>query len=736
MSNPLHDGEAGPTADESGQDVSYDFAIVTPKISHDYLLEIESKLLKAGFVTEIFESHALKGGQAVELLKLGVPSQRLFEFACASGAPARLEPNRLREACAKLVPPVNFDQAPAEAGGKSLFDLTHTGKYYPPFTHIYAELRKEKEDLYMPFVDHNRHKVMLRMLTASEKLPALDDGSLHPARGAGLSAREMDECHPFTDFELDEETKKGPRISTLMLLHEPLEDKTSLRRWLTDKWLTTWVPPWKVPVHKIRTYLGDGFGFYFLFLSVLTTHCLPIGLIGAALGGVVWAFPLDESLRRQLPSCIFAPLLVVAMAVMFADFRRKQATYAKEWGCYAWAAARPRVRPAFKGVPMTDVVYGTIVVDWPTRERAKRQIESWVVISTLLLTVVTLIGAIMTFKRLYGMDVFLFGAINGSHLASAMTVVEVQIFNLIYDKVARFLTARENWKTDSQYATSLTQKLIVFKLINTFASIIYIAFVESFFDNACLEGASGGCLHALAVQVAVLFISGSATSLAVQFILPMLQQWRIKKKTGGDYGSDDPWRIVARRQFVETTEYDNIEGVIDDYVEIAIQFGYLAGFSAAFSVSPLLCYALNTLQIKQDGYKLLWFHRRSIPLEVRSIGVWEDIFGGMLKLSVLTNVGIVVFTSSILGSWSVQGRISAFVFGCVALYATLAVIEVAYPPFSEAVSVQLQRQEAYTMRIIYDIVPDAVFDEAEAVADESDGTKKLVNAVHVDKAFI
>ena len=206
------------------------------------------------------------------------------------------------------------------------------------------------------------------------------------------------------------------------------------------------------------------------------------------------------------------------------------------------------------------------------------------------------------------------------------------------------MTRRENWKTDAQYADHLTSKLVLFKLCNTFASIVFVAFLDAFNAHGC--GAlrhGGGCLHETYLAIWPLFLSGAAASFLGQFLAPWVQHRRVVAKTRGVYGGDDdedPLRVVARRQFVETAEYDNIEDTIDDYLELAVQFGYVAGFGAAFPLAPLLCFFLNTVQLKQDGYKLLWFHRRPLPLEVRSIGVWEKIFGLILKASIFSNCGI------------------------------------------------------------------------------------------------
>ena len=48
-------------------------------------------------------------------------------------------------------------------------------------------------------------------------------------------------------------------------------------------------------------------------------------------------------------------------------------------------------------------------------------------------------------------------------------------------------------------------------------------------------------------------------------------------------------------------------------------------------------------------------------MEVSSIGAWEGVFDRILKLAVLSNMGIVCFTSRVLVHWSVQGRLACSV---------------------------------------------------------------------------
>ena len=109
--------------------------------------------------------------------------------------------------------------------------------------------------------------------------------------------------------------------------------------------------------------------FYFLFVAKFSAHCIPLGFIGIVIGGLTLLYSTNR-FKRQLMNVIFAPIIVLFMAYFLADFKRAQSIKAKEWGCYAWSNSKPRIRPAFIGVPQTDPVDGHIVIDWPSALRS------------------------------------------------------------------------------------------------------------------------------------------------------------------------------------------------------------------------------------------------------------------------------------------------------------------------------------------------------------------------------
>ena len=118
-------------------------------------------------------------------------------------------------------------------------------------------------------------------------------------------------------------------------------------------------------------------------------------------------------------------------------------------------------------------------------------------------------------------------------------------------------------------------------------------------------------------------------------------------------------------------------------------------------------------------------------MEVSSIGAWEGVFDRILKLAVLSNMGIVCFTSRVLVHWSVQGRLACFVLGSMGLYAALEAVDLFHPPVDEGVAVQLRRQAVYNQRVVHGAQGDSVYDEAPVADGECAHSPRLAAQTHV-----
>jgi hypothetical protein len=85
---------------------------------------------------------------------------------------------------------------------------------------------------------------------------------------------------------------------------------------------------------------------------------------------------------------------------------------------------------------------------------------------------------------------------------------------------------------------------------------------------------------------------------------------------------------------------------LQDYLEIAIQFGYMAMFAAVFPWGPLACFVYNLLEMRIDAIKLLQHNQRPIAQVAESIGPWKVLFWMLTVLSIGNNAYIISFLSS------------------------------------------------------------------------------------------
>lgn len=142
--------------------------------------------------------------------------------------------------------------------------------------------------------------------------------------------------------------------------------------------------------------------------------------------------------------------------------------------------------------------------------------------------------------------------------------------NFIYGKVARWLNNWENHETDTKYSDALSIKLFIFQFVNSYNSLIYIAFFKSAAEG-CTDG---NCLYELQTQLGVIFITNLALNV-IELGLPFLMQKfavsreenaLIKKK------AEHPDRAI-RIDMSYTEEQSKLGGYEDpmsDYMELVI----------------------------------------------------------------------------------------------------------------------------------------------------------------------
>ncbi|KAJ7340384.1 Anoctamin-4 [Desmophyllum pertusum] len=290
------------------------------------------------------------------------------------------------------------------------------------------------------------------------------------------------------------------------------------------------------PYDAIKDYFGHQIGLYFAWLGFYTAMLVPLAIVALIVflygiistsshipvqdicdeknEGVWYMCPLCD---RQCSYWSLAPttcrsayithifdndgtlilgLVASIWVTLFLEFwKRRQASIAQEWHTtdfetedepfrpeYVRSLTEEEINP-FKPDPIT----GKIVFRASKMKQYRRYATIFSVISFMIfLAIAAIIGVLVfrvsTFATLSSnpdRQVQQLARILTSGLAAFINLLAIMVLKYLYQKLALWLTNWENPATLSSFEYSFTWKMALFEFVNTFASIIYIAFFKS-----------------------------------------------------------------------------------------------------------------------------------------------------------------------------------------------------------------------------------------------------------------
>ncbi|XP_068760659.1 anoctamin-4-like [Montipora capricornis] len=462
------------------------------------------------------------------------------------------------------------------------------------------------------------------------------------------------------------------------------------------------------PYDAIKDYFGHEIGLYFAWLGFYTAMLVPLAIVALIVfvygilstrshipvrdlcddnnAGVWYMCPLCDkqcSYWDLAPtSCLYAyvthvfdndgtvilALVASIWATLFLEFwKRRQATLAHQWHTEDFEGGDEPLRPEyvrsltkdeldpFKPDPET----GKILFRATRARRARRFSVVFSLVAFMIALVIAAVIGVVVFRAAA------FAVLTGSQdgkvqkrarilttgLAASINLIAITILKYAYNKLAVWLTNWENPATFSSYEDSFTMKMALFQFVNTFSSIIYIAFFKSeiivgspgrytrvlgkYRLNGCSEQ---GCFLELAIQIAIIMIGMHLVGNVIEIGIPSFKLWL--KRRNLDESSDRP-------QFIKDYDLSSLEDhfLFWDYLEIVLQYAFVTMFVAAFPLAPFFALINAILEIRVDAVTFVTYYRRPQPVRVEDIGAWYSVLEGISKIAVLMNAFVLAFTS-------------------------------------------------------------------------------------------
>ncbi|XP_072448833.1 anoctamin-3 isoform X4 [Chiloscyllium punctatum] len=367
---------------------------------------------------------------------------------------------------------------------------------------------------------------------------------------------------------------------------------------------------------------------------------------------------------------VFFAIFMAIWATVFLEFwKRRRAVLTYDWDLIDWEEEEEELRPQFEAKyskkERVNPITGKPEPFQPFLDKLSRLLVSVSGIFFMILLVLAAVFGVVVY-RLVTMEIFStfqwdFVKKHWQFVTAGTGVcinfIIIMSLNVVYEKVAYLLTNWEHPRTESEWENSFALKMFLFQFVNLNSSIFYIAFFlgrfagrpgayTKLFHRWRLEECHpSGCLIDLCMQMGIIMVLKQMWNNFMELGYPLLQNWwsRRKVKKAG--------HSVENKVYLPQWEKDwnlqpmNIHGLIDEYLEMVLQFGFTTIFVAAFPLAPLLALLNNIIEIRLDAYKFVTQWRRPLPARAMDIGIWYGILEGIGVLAVITNAFVIAITS-------------------------------------------------------------------------------------------
>ncbi|GFZ04235.1 hypothetical protein Acr_16g0008590 [Actinidia rufa] len=376
-------------------------------------------------------------------------------------------------------------------------------------------------------------------------------------------------------------------IKEVFPLHDEIKRNQLLRSWALNGWDFT-----RQPIDEIYSYFGTKIATYFAFLGMYTRWIL---------------FPAVFGLMLQLVD--FGSMQVLVLPTFFISIIKM------EWSSLQlqspvelikkWGSDKTKEKELFQRE------------EWAGRLRRFRN-DAIIILSIICLQ--------LPFELAYA---HLYEVIGSELMKFGLTVVylfAIQYFNKIGGKISVYLIKYENNESTEYSADSLIYKVFGLYFMQSYIGIFY---------HALLHRNILTLRRVLIQRQIVSEVLENLMENSFPFLKYSYKKYRaIRKKRKCEKGS-----LVGKMQFNFRVEKEYLkpsysasvgeefeDGLFDDFLELALQFGMIMMFACAFPLAFVFAALNNFAEIRTDALKLLAMFRRPIPRAAATIGAWLNIF--------------------------------------------------------------------------------------------------------------
>ncbi|XP_023515255.1 anoctamin-like protein At1g73020 [Cucurbita pepo subsp. pepo] len=442
-------------------------------------------------------------------------------------------------------------------------------------------------------------------------------------------------------------------VKQIFPLHDEIRRKKLLGNWALNWWEFT-----GQPLDEVYSYFGTKVALYFAFLGMYTRWLL----FPAALGVILQLVEFG-SLRLLVLPIFFVSIIV--WAVMFSQFwRRKNSALVARWQINYAFGGDSSFR--FSGVECGSLQIPVELIKNQemdkTKEKEAFQRFEWFGCLRRFrndaIVILSIICLQLPFELAYA---HCYEVIQSDVIKFGLTVLylfSIQYFTRLGAKISMKLINCENYENNEKRADSLVYKIFGLYFMQSYIGVFYHALLHRNFAT----------LRQVLIQR--LLISEVLENLlenSVPYLKYSYRKYKIRSNKRREKGSSQgriQFTSRAEKEYLKPSYSASIgveleDGLFDDYLELALQFGMIMMFACAFPLAFAFAALNNITEIRTDALKLLAMHKRPFPRAATTIGAWLNIFQFLIVMSICTNCALLVWLYDQEGKWKIEPGLAA-----------------------------------------------------------------------------
>jgi hypothetical protein len=237
--------------------------------------------------------------------------------------------------------------------------------------------------------------------------------------------------------------------------------------------------------------------------------------------------------------------------------------------------------------------------------------------------------------------------------------------------IAKWLTERENHRSASEHSNHLLAKTIIFKFVNCYISLYYIAFFKEHSNlfgmpMTCMYNErlqQNDCLRDLGWQLAIFVIMRLTFQNMLELGMPYFIMWYRRITEGRQFNTGlftNPLTVMPDMSSAEKQSKKQEYDLYEDMDEILMLYGYSTLFIVACPWVPMLTLISCILECFLDQKKLVLLYRRPMPCPAANNEPWDTAFDVFGILAMLTNSAVIIFAGHTFDHWSHHEKIILF----------------------------------------------------------------------------